>query len=145
LYNARQPVTAIDAEGNPTALADYYAYVAQNGKLLYGQFDDDRDPFGGNILVEGSAELLFPLPFIKDQSQIRTGFFIDAGNVYDTDCGPTQVNCYDLDINELRYSTGVGLTWVTGFGPMSFSLAKPLNADEYDHEEIFQFTLGRGF
>ncbi len=38
------------------------------------------------MLIEGSAELLFPLPFIKDQSQLRTGFFLDAGNVYDTDC-----------------------------------------------------------
>jgi outer membrane protein insertion porin family len=40
---------------------------------------------------------------------------------------------------------GVGLTWITGFGPLSFSLAKPLNSDEYDQEEVFQFTLGRGF
>lgn len=122
-----------------------YGYVAQDGKLIYGQVDDDADPFGGNVLIEGSAELLFPLPFIKDQSQIRTGFFLDAGNVYDTDCSSTQVNCYDVDFGELRYSAGVGLTWITGFGPMSFSLAKPLNSNEYDQEEIFQFTLGRGF
>jgi outer membrane protein insertion porin family len=145
LYNAALPVTAIDADGKPTAFGNQYAYVAQNGQLLYGQVDDDQDPFGGNVLIEGSAELLFPLPFIKDQSQIRTGFFLDAGNVYDTDCGTTQVNCYDVDFGELRYSAGVGLTWVTGFGPMSFSLAKPLNAGDYDQEEIFQFTLGRGF
>ena len=38
----------------------------------------------------------------------------------------TQINCYDVDFSELRYSVGVGLTWITGFGPMSFSLAKPL-------------------
>jgi outer membrane protein insertion porin family len=50
-----------------------------------------------------------------------------------------------VDLSELRYSAGVGLTWITGFGPMSFSLAKPLNSNEYDQEEIFQFTLGRGF
>jgi len=88
---------------------------------------------------------LFPLPFIKDQSQLRTGFFLDAGNVYETDCSSTQQNCFDVDLGELRYSVGVGLTWITGFGPMSFSLAKPLNASEFDQEEIFQFTLGRGF
>jgi len=145
LYVAALPVTEIDAEGNPTAYGNQYAYVANDGALLYSQADNNSDPFGGNILIEGSAELLFPLPFIKDQSQLRTGFFLDAGNVYDTDCDATQVNCYDVDLGELRYSAGVGLTWVTGFGPMSFSLAKPLNSGEYDKEEIFQFTLGRGF
>jgi len=145
LYVAALPVTEIDAEGNPTAYGNQYAYVANDGALLYSQADNNSDPFGGNILIEGSAELLFPLPFIKDQSQLRTGFFLDAGNVYSTDCDATQVNCYDVDLGELRYSAGVGLTWVTGFGPMSFSLAKPLNSGEYDKEEIFQFTLGRGF
>jgi outer membrane protein insertion porin family len=145
VYAAALPVTAIDAEGNPTAFGNQYAYYRTDGQLVYFQVDDEVDPFGGNILIEGSAELLFPLPFIKDQSQIRTGFFLDAGNVYDTDCGSTQVACYDVDLGELRYSVGVGLTWVTGFGPMSFSLAQPLNSGDYDQEEVFQFTLGRGF
>ena len=145
VYAAALPVTAIDADGNPTAFGNQYAYYTTDGKLVYYQIDDEVDPFGGNILVEGSAELLFPLPFIKDQSQIRTGFFLDAGNVFDDDCGETQAACYDLDFGELRYSAGVGLTWITGFGPMSFSLAKPLNSGDYDQEEVFQFTLGRGF
>jgi outer membrane protein insertion porin family len=148
-YVVAAPVTQIDAEGNATQIGgpngDLFGYVASNGQLLYGQAQNDDDPFGGNVLIEGSAELLFPLPFIKDQSQLRTGFFLDAGNVYDTDCSSTQKNCFDVDLSELRYSVGVGLTWITGFGPMSFSLAKPLKVDEYDQEEIFQFTLGRGF
>jgi outer membrane protein insertion porin family len=139
------PVTAIDENGNPTAFGDQFAYVARDGSLLFTQVQNEVDPFGGNVLIEGSAELLFPLPFIKDQSQIRTGFFLDAGNVFDTNCGSTQAACYDVDLGELRYSVGVGLTWITGFGPMSFSLAQPLNSDEFDQEEVFQFTLGRGF
>ena len=148
-YVVAAPVTQIDAEGNATQIGgpngDLFGYVASNGQLLFGQVQDDDDPFGGNVLIEGSAELLFPLPFIKDQSQLRTGFFLDVGNIYDTDCSSTQKNCFDVDLSELRYSVGVGLTWITGFGPMSFSLAKPLKVDEYDQEEIFQFTLGRGF
>jgi outer membrane protein insertion porin family len=146
-YSAALPVTAIDENGNPTAFGNQYGYYTQDsdGKLVYGQVQGDDNPFGGDVLIEGSAELLFPLPFVKDQSQIRTGFFLDAGNVYETDCSPTQQNCYDVDLNELRYSAGVGLTWITGFGPMSFSLAKPINASDFDQEEVFQFTLGRGF
>tara|TARA_B110000503_G_scaffold20552_1_gene30897 strand:- start:11656 stop:14220 length:2565 start_codon:yes stop_codon:yes gene_type:complete len=145
IYAAALPVTGIDADGNPTEFGSEYAYFRTDGQLVNFVVDNEVDPFGGDILIEGSAELLFPLPFIKDQSQIRTGFFLDAGNVFDTDCSSTQAACNDVDFGELRYSVGVGLTWVTGFGPMSFSLAQPLNSGEYDQEEIFQFTLGRGF
>ncbi len=87
----------------------------------------------------------FPLPFIKDRSQVRSAFFIDAGNVFSTHCGASQLNCFDVDFGEFRYSIGVGLTWITGFGPMTFSLAKPINTQPADREEVFQFTLGRGF
>jgi len=102
-------------------------------------------PFGGNVKIIGGAELIFPLPFIKDRSQIRSAFFIDAGNVFNTRCGASQLNCFDVDFDEMRYSVGVGVTWITGFGPMTFSLAKPLNVGPEDEEEVFQFTLGRGF
>jgi len=155
LYNADAPVTAIDENGNPTERGgpngDLFGYVAVTDadgvtKLVNSQVNDNPDPFGGNILIEGGAELLFPLPFIKDRSKLRSAFFLDMGNVYSTNCRSTQQNCFDLeDLNELRYSVGVGVTWITGFGPMTFSLAKPLNSGDFDEEEVFQFTLGRGF
>jgi outer membrane protein insertion porin family len=107
--------------------------------------DDNADPFGGNILVEGSVELLFPMPFIKDQRSVRTGFFVDFGNVFDTNCKEQQVVCSDLDFGELRYSFGFGVTWITGFGPITFSLAQPLNDERSDQTEVFQFSLGQGF
>jgi outer membrane protein insertion porin family len=102
-------------------------------------------PFGGNVLIESTAEVLFPMPFIKDRSSIRSAFFFDIGNVFNTGCSSDQVNCFDLDLNELRYSVGIGVTWLSGFGPLTFSLAKPLNASEIDEREVFQFTLGRTF
>ena len=89
--------------------------------------------------------MLFPLPFIKDQRSVRTGVFLDFGNVFDTNCNATQVVCSDLDFGELRYSVGFGVTWITGFGPITFSLAKPLNDERSDKTEIFQFSLGQGF
>ena len=112
---------------------------------MVNTLNDDPDPFGGNVLVEGGAELLFPLPFIKDRSKLRSAFFVDAGNVFNTNCARNQINCFDVDAGELRYSAGVGVTWITGFGPMTFSLAKPLNASSEDEREVFQFSLGRGF
>ncbi len=155
-YIVDQPVTEIDEDGRPTEVGgpngNQFGYVASpieiNGetKLISETTNNRRpEPFGGNVLIEGSAELLFPLPFIKDQSQLRSAFFFDVGNVFNTRCAESQINCFDVDVDELRYSVGVGVTWVTGFGPMTFSLAKPLNAGPDDREETFQFTLGRGF
>ncbi len=95
--------------------------------------------------IETGIELLFPLPFVKDQRSLRSAFFVDAGNVFNTDCAATQTNCFDVDVDELRYSVGVGLTWITGFGPLTFSVAKPLNDDKADRTEVFQFSLGQGF
>jgi outer membrane protein insertion porin family len=117
-------------------------------KATPGPFDDqeDLDPFGGNVKVEGSAEILFPLPFIKDQRSIQSAVFVDVGQVFDTDCGNKDEDlCQEPDFGELRYSIGIGGTWNSSFGPLTFSLAKPLNAGEFDEEEVFQFSMGQTF
>lgn len=103
------------------------------------------DPFGGNLLVEGSAELIFPLPFVEDQRQFRPVIFVDAGNVFNTNCPSVSQNCFDFDWGELRYSAGIGVTWLAGLGPMTFAIAKPLNEGPFDRTEFFQFELGRTF
>ncbi|MEQ9394914.1 MAG: outer membrane protein assembly factor BamA [Haliea sp.] len=151
LYDISQPATAVDEDGQPTQVGGedgrLFGYVVdpETGKLSFNTLNTQPDPFGGNALIEGSVELLFPLPFLKDRSKLRSAFFIDAGNVFNTKCARNQLNCFDVDADELRYSVGVGVTWITGFGPMSFSLAKPLNESDQDEREIFQFSLGRGF
>jgi outer membrane protein insertion porin family len=104
-----------------------------------------RGAFGGNVLIQGGAEVLFPLPFIKDQRSLQTTFFIDAGNVFDTDCGATQLNCFGVDADRINASVGLGLTWISGFGPMTFSIAEPFRKNEYDRTEVFQFSLGQTF
>jgi outer membrane protein insertion porin family len=106
-------------------------------------FDRDGDPFGGNLLVEGSAEIIFPLPFGADTRSFRPVLFFDFGNVFQTKCYDVSITCDDFDVNELRYSAGVAVTWITGLGPMSFALAFPMNVGELDDEETFQFELGR--
>lgn len=106
---------------------------------------NDPDPIGGNALIELSAEVLFPLPFIEDQSQMRSVFFFDAGNVFNTDCPDVSVYCLDLEDGELRYSAGIAVTWITGFAPISFALSFPINEKEGDESEAFQFELGKTF
>ena len=104
-----------------------------------------RVSIGGNIKVEGSLQLIFKLPFIEDQRSMRSAFFFDFGNVFSDNCKEYQFNCYKPSIDDLRYSYGVGVTWITGFGPMSFAISKPTNAGKYEETKEFQFTVGNVF
>ncbi len=132
-----------NADGELAERESFYL-LGRDNKLLT-TVDDDDDPFGGDVLIEGSAEIIFPLPFVKDQRSMQSAFFIDAGNAFSRNCSDTQINCFEPDLDELRYSVGVGLTWITGFGPLTFSLAKALNDSAEDDTEVFQFSLGQGF
>ncbi|HSB95301.1 MAG TPA: outer membrane protein assembly factor BamA [Spongiibacteraceae bacterium] len=144
IYNT---TTGYDANGN--AVSGYIVDPNPNSPT-YGKavtYIDDRktDPLGGNILITGSTELLFPLPFVKDQRSLRTSLFIDTGNVYSTNCSSGQLNCYNVDLSKLSAAAGFGLTWITGFGPLTFSIAKPIKENNDDRTEFFQFSLGTGF
>ena len=123
-----------DFDGIPDA-------IAQNPYA----FQQIRDPIGGNFLIEGSLQLIFNLPMVEDQRSMRSAFFLDFGNVFSTDCQSYQLNCFEASLDELRYSLGLGVTWITGFGPMSFSFSQPFNDGIYDRTEEFQFTIGTVF
>ncbi|KTS97273.1 membrane protein [Pseudomonas oryzihabitans] len=114
-----------------------------------GQGYRDRDKseaFGGNVLITGGVEYLFPLPFVKDQKSLRTVLFWDVGNVFSTKCylSSTQ-NCGDVSFSNMASSVGVGLTWVTALGPLSFSLGVPVKKPENSDPQVFQFSLGQTF
>lgn len=105
----------------------------------------EPDPVGGNLLIEASAEIIFPLPFVKDQRQMKSVLFVDAGNVFNTNCPDISTYCLSPNEGELRYSAGVSVTWITGFAPISFALSYPFNRKPGDEGESFQFELGRTF
>ena len=116
-----------------------------------GANDPDKDnlPFGGNVLIQGGVELLFPMPFVKDQRSLRTVLFWDVGNVFDTHCSTAQKNRNEagcgIKYDNLASSVGVGLTWVTALGPLSFSLGAPVKKPDNADTQIFQFSLGQTF
>ena len=103
----------------------------------------DPNAIGGNLLVEGAMEFIFPVPFVKDKRSIRTLFFLDGGNVFNT--RRDDEGNIDFDTDEFRYAYGVGLSWITGIGPLTFSLSKPFNDQDGDETKRFQFSLGRPF
>ncbi|MCG8531008.1 MAG: BamA/TamA family outer membrane protein, partial [Desulfovibrionales bacterium] len=55
------------------------------------------------------------------------------------------VSCYKPSLGDLRYSVGLGLTWITPMGPLTFSLAKALKEEQHDQTQVFQFSLGTPF
>ena len=107
--------------------------------------DQDDQPFGGNVMITGGVDYLFPLPFIKDQSSLRTTFFVDVGNVFSTNCDDFQVDCNSPDLGDLAVSTGFGLTWITAMGPLGFAIATPIKEPDNSDPQFFQFTLGQTF
>lgn len=112
-------------------------------------YDRKAQPFGGNVLIQGGAELLFPMPFVKDQRSLRTVLFWDVGNVFDTNCSSAQKNRNDsgcgIKYDNVASSVGVGLTWVTALGPLSFSLGFPVKKPDNSDTQVFQFSLGQTF
>ena len=103
------------------------------------------EPIGGNVQIEFGAEIIFPMPFIKDKRSVQSAFFVDVGNIFSTKCGDQLENCFKPDFGELRYSVGIGATWLSAMGPLTFSYAKPLNTSADDELEMFQFSLGNQF
>ena len=92
---------------------------------------------GGTRRIVGNAEIFAPVPFIKNSNQFRLSAFLDGGNVY----GDNQT----INFGDLRYSTGVGISWVSPFGPLKLMYAKPLNKKIGDRTESIQFQLGQQF
>ncbi len=96
--------------------------------------DGSERPKGGRVEVVTSAALVFPMPLIEDSSNLRLSLFADAGNVFS--------DVKDVSLEELRASVGLGISWITPVGPLSFSFARPLNDEKTDKTQTFQFNLG---
>lgn len=92
---------------------------------------------GGNKQIVANAELFMPVPFIKNNNQFRLSAFIDAGNVYSID--------QSLTLGDLRYSAGMGVLWVSPFGPLKLVYAVPFSNKSTDKTESIQFQMGQQF
>ena len=50
-----------------------------------------------------------------------------------------------MDVNTLRASAGLGLSWVSPVGPLKLSYGTPLRAFKGDKIQRFQFQVGTAF
>jgi outer membrane protein insertion porin family len=92
---------------------------------------------GGSRKITLNAELITPFPGAGNDRTLRMFGFVDAGNVFG-DGSP-------LQLNDLRASTGVGVSWISPVGPLRFALARPLRREPQDRIQSFQFQIGTAF
>ena len=97
---------------------------------------------GGSKRVVGNIQLYFPVPGIQRDETLRLFVFADGGQVYGADA---QGNDSNIDLSDLRYSSGVGLAWLSPLGPLQLVYAKALNPKDGDREQVFQFQVGTTF
>ncbi len=102
---------------------------------------DTNDALGGKFRFEGTVQAAFPLG-LPEEYQIRGRVFSDFGTLTGTDFED------DIDLNDessLRVSLGVGLTWVSPFGPLAVDVAYPIMKEPFDEDELFRFSVGTSF
>jgi len=103
-----------------------------------GPHDSRTDDYlGGSKRVVGNIQFYLPMPGAQRDRTLRWFAFADAGQVY----GDSQ----NIDLGELRYSVGLGLSWNSPLGPLQISYARPLNDKPGDDTQSFQFQIGTGF
>ena len=99
----------------------------------------------GAIINEAGADLDFRI----ESDDNANMFFVDGGNVFATECfnsSSSSSKCEEgVSFDELRYSAGLGISWLSPVGPLSIAISKPLNAKESDETQVFQFSLGQSF
>ncbi len=95
------------------------------------------DAVGGASRLIANAELQFPFPGSGNDRSLRWFTFFDAGNVF--------AEGEKMRLGELRYSAGVGISWISPIGPLKLSYGAPLNAKPEDRKQLLQFQLGTGF
>lgn len=109
-----------------------------------GPKEYDSDNLGGDRMLTGSIEILAPLP--GGDRTLRVFGFLDAGYVWGYEgVGVRQYRRQSMSLSDLRYSTGIGVAWISPLGPLKFSIAAPLNDKDGDDIQRFQFQIGTGF
>jgi len=100
------------------------------------------DSLGGKYYYTGTAELSFPLGLPKEIGILGKAF-VDVGSLWGTADDPSQVSMFDSQL--MRVSTGLGIQWISPFGPIRVDYAIPLQKEFFDKTENFRFSFGTRF
>lgn len=91
----------------------------------------NNQPIGGTNQLVLQTEFIFPL---FQEVGLRGVAFFDLGNAWLQEDG--------IDLGNLRYSTGLGIRWLSPFGPLRIEFGVPLNAKKDEEKQPIQFSFG---
>jgi outer membrane protein insertion porin family len=97
-----------------------------------GPLNAEGDPIGGMSLIEGSAELRFPL--FGDFGAV---LFVDFGNVF--------ASSFTYRLGDLRYAVGPGLRYNTPVGPLRLDLGVIVDRRPGEDFGRVEFSIGQAF
>ncbi len=97
------------------------------------------DSLGGKYYYTGIGELSFPLGLPKELGFVGKAF-VDVGSLW----GAVETSNV-LDVPSLRVATGVGIQWVSPFGPIRVDYTFPLADQSYDRRQSIRFNIGARF
>ena len=92
---------------------------------------------GGTRKFTLNTEFIMPFPGAGNDRTLRLFGFVDVGALY----GEGE----KISGDRLRYSTGIGFSWISPLGPLRFAFAVPLRKRPGDRIERFQFQIGTSF
>ena len=98
----------------------------------------EGDFIGGNYAYSSTFSTTVPNG-LPETWKASTNLFLDVANVWGADFSGV------ADSNKIRSSIGVGLSWFSPIGPISFSYAEPISKNSSDNVEKFNFKLGGVF
>lgn len=103
---------------------------------------DTNDALGGEYFYAGSVQLAFPLG-LPEEFKIRGRVFNDVGSSWKLKENDPQ-NLIE-DSSSLRASAGVGVTWVSPFGPLGVDIGYAYIKESFDKTELFRLNFGTRF
>ena len=92
---------------------------------------------GGELSILGSANLIAPAFFFDNNEKMRMSAFIDSGNIFE--------KASNIDLGDLRISTGLGFAYLSPIGAIGMYWSTPILKKSGDVIENFGFSLGTGF
>ena len=82
----------------------------------------------------------FPLP-VPEEYGLTGGAFVDMGSVWSLDTAAEGVD----DGFDLRAAAGVSLIVRSPIGPLRFDFSTPIEKEDYDREQNFNFSIATTF
>ncbi|QQS12765.1 MAG: outer membrane protein assembly factor BamA [Rhodospirillales bacterium] len=101
---------------------------------------DGGDALGGKYFYVASAEFSFPIGLPREIGILGKAF-IDAGSLW----APEEKDATTQDSKSIRVTAGVGVQWVSPFGPIRVDYALPIRREKFDKVENFRFSFGTRF